>query len=323
MTNTIILFVIGFILLIKGADFFVDAASSIAKKYNISNLVIGLTVVAFGSSLPELFISLMASIQESGDIALGNIIGSNVSNILLILGVVAITSPLLIKEDTINKEIPFSLLAIIALFILANDNFIEGSSFSILSRIDGLILLLFFGIFVYYSFNKTKKKGTVLEKIGKNKIKIYNKWATIFMMVMGITALFLGGRWIVNSASEIAVYLGLSEMFVGVTIAAIGTSFPELATSLVGAKKGHANMAVGNIVGSNIFNFLWVIGLSATISKINYTPILNFDIIFLLFASIVLMFLIYSGRKHILDRREGVFLLFLYIIYLFFVVYRG
>jgi cation:H+ antiporter len=323
MAITIALFIVGFVLLIKGADLFVDAASSIAKRYNISNFVIGLTVVAFGSSLPELLISLMASIDKAGDIALGNIIGSNISNTLLILGAVAITTPLLIKRDTINKEIPFSLLAVVALGILANDALIEGGSHSILSRIDGLILLLFFGIFIYYSFNKTKKKGTVLEKVGKDKIEVYNKWISAAMIGGGIVALFLGGRWVVGGASEIAFYFGLSEAFVGLTIAAIGTFLPELATSLVGAKKGHADMAVGNVVGSNIFNFLWVIGLSASISKIDYSFTLNLDIVFLLCASIILMFLIYSGRRHILDRREGAFLLILYFIYLFFVVLRG
>lgn len=323
MATTIALFIIGFILLIKGADLFIDASSSIAKRYNVSNLVIGLTVVAFGSSLPELIISLTASIKEAGDIALGNIIGSNLSNTLLILGVVAVITPVVIKRDTINKEIPFSFLAVIAVGLLANDAFIEGDSFSVLSRIDGLILLLFFGIFIYYSFNKARKKGTVLEKVGKDKVRIYGRWATFFMIAFGIVGLFLGGRWIVNGASEIAGFLGLSEAFVGLSIAAIGTSLPELATSIVGAKKGHPDMAVGNVIGSNVFNFLWVIGLSATISRIDYAFILNFDILYLLVATIILLFLIYVGRKNILDRREGGFLLLLYAVYLVFLVYRG
>lgn len=323
MATTILLFVIGFVLLIKGADLFVDASSSIAKRYNLSNLVIGLTIVAFGSSLPELIISVAASLKDSGDIALGNIIGSNLSNTLLILGVVAVITPVAIKKDTINKEIPFSFLAVIAVGLLANDAFIEGEATSVLSRIDGLMLLLFFGIFIYYSFNKARKKGTVLEKVSKDKIKIYGWGATFFMMLFGVAGLFLGGNWIISGASEIAEFLGLSEAFVGLSIAAIGTSLPELATSVAGARKGHPDMAVGNIVGSNVFNFLWVIGLSAAINPISYAFLLNFDIFYLLIVTVILLFLIYMGKENVLNRKEGGFLLLLYVVYLIFLVYRG
>jgi len=323
MAVTIILFIIGFILLIKGADIFVEGASSIAKKYNISNLVIGLTIVAFGSSAPELIISVMASIKESADIALGNVIGSNISNTLLILGITAIIVPLAVKKDTVNKEIPFSLLAVIALGLLANDAFIENSLPSVISRIDGLILLLFFAIFIYYSFNKTKKKETILEKVEPKEIKVYGKWATSLMLAGGVVAIFLGGQWIVNGAVEIAGILGLSQAFVGLTIAAIGTSLPELATSLASAQKGHADMAVGNVIGSNIFNFLWIIGLSSAISKIDYSFALNADVFYLFFVTLILLVLIYNGRKHVLDRKEGIILVALYAAYLSFLIYRG
>ncbi len=323
MWASLSLFVIGFIFLIKGADFLVDGSSSIAKKFNFSNLFIGLTIVAFGTSLPELIISVLASFKESSDIALGNVIGSNISNTLLILGVVAVITPLTVKKETINKEIPFSLLAIVALFVLSNDFLLDNKNFNLITRIDGLILLLFFGIFIYYTFGRGKQERELLENFGKDKIEVYSKLKSYSMLFLGVLGLFAGGKWVVDGAIDIASFLGLSEAFAGLTIAAIGTSLPELASSAVAAKRGKADMAVGNIIGSNVFNFLWVIGLSSAVKSINYSFFLNIDMLFLFLVTVLLLILIYWGKKNILSQKEGGLLLFLYLIYLIFLVYRG
>jgi len=239
--------VIGFVVLIKGADFLVDGSSSIAKKYKISNLVIGLTIVAFGTSAPELLISAIASFRESSGIALGNIIGSNLSNTLLILGSVALVTPVVVKESTINKEIPFSLLVILAVAFLVNDFLLGGHSQSMLTRGDGLTLLLFFVIFIYYTFGLTKRSRGLLDELGKNELEEIHKhkiWVSILFIVLGGAALFVGGELIVNSAISLAAIWGLSQSLIGLTIIALGTSLPELAASVMAARKGEADMAV-------------------------------------------------------------------------------
>lgn len=321
MTLTIFLFAIGFVFLIKGAGVLVDGSSSIAKKYNISNLVIGLTIVAFGTSAPELIVSSLAAVRGSTGISIGNIIGSNMSNTLLILGIAAITAPLVIKKDTVNKQIPFSLLAVLAVTILINDFLIDGRLPDILSRIDGLILILFFIIFMYYTF--FIRKSEVLEDLGHEKIKIHNNWVSVGMILAGLLSLLIGGRWIVNGAMEIALVFGLSEALIGLTIVAIGTSLPELATAVVAARKGKSDMAIGAVVGSNIFNFLWVLGFSSFLSPITHDLSLNIDLLILIGVTILLLILIYVGKKNVLDKREGTALVFLYVCYLIFLSLRG
>ncbi len=326
MIWSLLFLVIGFVVLIKGADFLVDGSSSIAKKYKISNLVIGLTIVAFGTSAPELLISAIASFRESSGIALGNIIGSNLSNTLLILGSVALVTPVVVKESTINKEIPFSLLVILAVAFLVNDFLLGGHSQSMLTRGDGLTLLLFFVIFIYYTFGLTKRSRGLLDELGKNELEEIHKhkiWVSILFIVLGGAALFVGGELIVNSAISLAAIWGLSQSLIGLTIIALGTSLPELAASVMAARKGEADMAVGNVIGSNIFNFLWVLGLSSLISPIIYNSVLNIDIIILFIATMLLIFLIYFGKKNILTRREGTILLVLYVLYIFYLVIRG
>ncbi len=327
MLLTVALFILGFIFLIKGADIVIDGSSSIAKKLGVSSFFIGLTIVAFGTSIPELIISVLASFKESADIALGNIIGSNISNTLLILGVVAVISPLAIKKATVNKEIPFSLLAVLAVGILANDFLIDRTVPDGLTRVDGLILILFFIIFIYYTFGITKERENIFQKtIGEIKQadpKEYSNTMSILMIIIGLAGLSLGGKWIVDGAISLAQFFGLSEALVGLTIVAIGTSLPELAASAMAAKRGQADMAVGNIVGSNIFNFLWILGLSSVISPIKYSPALNVDILILIAVTILLLFLIYIGRKNILGRWEGIVMLGLYALYLVFLIGRG
>lgn len=308
----------------------IDGSSSIAKKYNISNLVIGLTIVAFGTSAPELIVSAVAALKGSTGIALGNIIGSNISNTLLVLGIAAIIYPLLVKKNIINKQIPFSLLAIVVVGILINDFLIDYVSPSSLTRIDGLVLILFFSIFIYYTFSISKAKEGVLEGIkkdyrlsGSDEVKTYNNFVSIGMIITGLVGLFLGGRWIVNGAIGMAEFFGMSEILIGLTIVAVGTSLPELAASVMAAKRGQADIAIGNVVGSNIFNLFWVLGVSAIINPITYNLVLNIDMLILFAITVLLLILIYIGKKNILGRKEGVVLLSLYVFYLVFIVWRG
>lgn len=326
MFTTISLFVLGFALLLKGADILIDGASSIAKKFGISTFVIGLTVVAFGTSMPELLVSVLASIRESSGIALGNIIGSNISNTLLILGISAMIYPLAVKRSTVNKEIPFSLLAILVVGILVNDFLIDGISPDGLTRTDGLILILFFSIFAYYTFGIRKSKENIFEKIQgevKDDPKKHNITTSIFMITIGMIGLFIGGKWIVDGAIEIGVFFGMSESLIALTVIAIGTSLPELAAAVTAAYKKNTDIAIGTIIGSNIFNFLWVLGASSIINPISYNTALNFDIMVLFCVTILLLFLIYVGRRNVLGRIEGIVLLMLYIVYLLVLIFRG
>lgn len=320
---TILLFVIGFVILVKGADLLVDASSSIAKRYGVSNLVIGLTIVAFGTSFPELIVSAFASLKGSTGVALGNIVGSNISNILLVLGVSAVIHPLYVKKNTVSKEIPLSLLAVFAVSFLVNDQLIDGALYNYLTRIDGLILILFFSIFIYYTFGISKEEVTLIETLREEKIEIFSLKRSLGMIVIGLILLYFGGEWIVNGALELARTFGISEAFVGLTVVAIGTSLPELAASGMAAYRGKADIAVGNAVGSNIFNLFWVLGVSSVIAPIPHNLILNYDLIILMILTIVLLLLIFIGKKNILGRWEGGALLFIYLCYFAFLIYRG
>jgi len=315
---TYILFVLGFIFLIKGADFLVDGASSIAKKFKISTLVIGLTIVSFGTSAPELVINIISSIQNKADIAVGNIIGSNISNILLILGISAIICALGVKRGTVWKEVPLSLLAIIIVFVLINDALIDKVSFSVLTRIDGIILLAFFVIFIYYTFGIAKVEGEEKDRM----IKKYSMPISIIMIIAGLAGLTFGGKWIVDGAVAIAKSFGISEAMIGLTIIAIGTSLPELATSAVAAYKKRVDIAVGNVVGSNIFNLFWILGISSTIRPLHFSSTLNQDILVCILATFLLFMFMFIGKKHILEKWQGGIFVGLYVAYLVFLVFR-
>jgi len=323
MIIDIILFVLGFVFLVQGATILVDGSAAIAKRFHISNLIIGLTIVAFGTSAPELIVSAMAAFKGNSDIAMGNIIGSNISNTLLILGVAALIYPLIVKKTIVHRQIPFSLFAVFLVGILVNDFLFSGADTNFLSRIDGLILIFFFTIFIYYTFSSNKNKEGLVESISPSEIKEHNVALSIVMIVGGLIGLFLGGRWIVNGAVEIATWFGLSQALVGLTIVAVGTSLPELAASAIAAYRKQTDIAIGNVVGSNVFNLLWVLGLGSIIRPISYNPILNVDIILLFAITVLLLLLIYIGRKNILGRVEGGVLLTLYISYIVFLVWRG
>ena len=229
-----ILLVLGFVFLIKGADLLVDGASFLARRLKVSDLVIGLTVVAFGTSSPELFVNISASIKGTTDIAIGNIIGSNICNIFFILGVSSIIFPLSISKGTVWKEIPLSLLAALLVGILANDHFIDRSDFSALSRIDGLVFLSFFTVFIYYIFSIAREPEGLKEQIP---IRQYGTIKSLIMIISGLAGMALGGKWIVEGAVQMALKFGISQSLIGLTIIAIGTSLPELATSITSALK--------------------------------------------------------------------------------------
>ena len=318
MILTIILFVVGFFILIKGADYLVDGSSSIASRYNISNLIIGLTIVSFGTSAPELIINILASFSGSSDIAVGNVLGSNIANIFLILGITALISNLPMKKSTVFSEIPFTLLAVFLVGFLANISFFDKSSDLILSRIEGVILLVFFILFLGYIYILSKEDDDLVEDVELS----LTKGKSILYIVIGMTGLFLGGKWVVDGALEFAGYFNLSESFVGLTVVSLGTSLPELVTSVNAAKKGNSDIAVGNIVGSNIFNLLWILGVSATIKELTFTLESNMDILVTAFASIMLLISMTYGIKYSISKRDGVIYLLSYAAYLVYIYYR-
>jgi cation:H+ antiporter len=317
---TLLLFVIGFILLIKGADLLVEGASSIARRLKISDLVIGLTIVAFGTSTPELFVNIAASLKGNTDIAIGNVLGSNISNIFLILGTSSIIYPLRVTRGTVWKEIPFSLLAVIVLAVLANDVLIDGRAFSTLSRIDGLVFISFFIIFIYYTFGIAQKIEGMEDHVSS---KHHGFSRAILMVIVGFAGLGFGGQWIVNGAVYLATRFGMSESLVGLTIVAVGTSLPELATSAVAAYKKNVEIAVGNVVGSNIFNVFFVLGISSTVKPLPFSSKNNMDIAVVILASLLLFITMFTGKRQSLDRWEGIVFIVLYGVYIGYLIVQG
>lgn len=323
---TIAFFIFGMVFLIKGGDWLVDGASSIAKKFHISDLAIGLTIVAFGTSAPELVVNIVSSIQGNTDIAISNVLGSNIANILLILGVAAIIYPLRVSKGTVWKEIPFSLLAVLLLGVMSNDIYFDKISFSALTRTDGFALVAFLVIFLYYVFGIAKSQGDkeLQEEMAEEEtVKNLSVGRSTVFVLLGLGALIIGGKLVVDSAVSIATNLGVSESLIGLTIVAIGTSLPELVTSAIAAYKKNADIAVGNVVGSNIFNIFWILGISAIINPLPIAASTNMDIFVVFLATLLLFSLMFIGKKHHLERRDGIFYVGLYITYLTFLVYRG
>lgn len=314
-----ILFVLGFVILIKGADLLVSGASAVAKRFRISDLVIGLTVVALGTSAPELFVNVSASLKGNTDLAVGNIIGSNIANILLILGVSGMIYPLTVKRTTVWKEIPFSILAAVVTGILANDMILDGRPVSEISRGDGLILLAFFLLFLYYIFSIAKSSDAP----SLDQLKPMSAARSAILIAAGLVMLGLGGTWIVNGARAIAASFGVSEYLIGLTVVSIGTSLPELATSAVAAFKKNTDIAIGNVVGSNIFNVFWILGVSATVSPLPFQTSGNFDVLTAILVSILLLVFLFIGKRNILERWQGAVFLMVYIGYITYIVLRG
>ncbi len=315
-----ILFIIGFVLLIRGADFLVEGSSSIARRLKISDLVIGLTVVAFGTSSPELFVNTIASAQGNAAIAVGNIVGSNIANIFLILGISAVVFPLAVEKSVVLKGIPLSFFAALLLGVLANDKLIDKDMSSHLTRIDGFVFIFFFIIFLYYSFGAAKTIEGVKEHAPE---KQYGMVKASILIILGLGGLVLGGKWIVDGAVNLASSLGISQTFVGLTVVAAGTSLPELATSAVAAYKKNVEIAVGNVVGSNIFNIFFVLGVSSVIKPLPFQMKQNIDISVMVFANLILFISMFSGKKRLVDRWEGILFILLYALYITFLVIQG
>lgn len=319
---TYILLIIGFVLLIKGADILVAGASSLAKRYNISEMVVGLTIVSFGTSLPELIINIMSSMQGQSELAIGNVFGSNVANLLLIIGITAIISPIPIHRNTVLTEIPFSLIATLLVGFLANAVLLGDKTQLYISRLDGFILLFFFLMFMAYIYNIARTNNeTAPEESEATPMMPIPK--SVLFIVLGGAGLFLGGKWVVDSAVAIAQSFGLSESFIGLTVVAIGTSLPELVTSAMAALRKNMDIAVGNVVGSNIFNLLWILGISAVINPLPFNVVSNSDIIMMIFASTLLIIVLPIGKRNIIDRWNGVLFLTIYIAYIIFLIQRG
>jgi len=315
---SIILLVIGFILLIKGADYLIDGSSSLAKKFAISEIVIGLSIISFGTSAPELIINIFASINHKNEIVLGNIIGSNLQNILIILGVSALIRPLSVRKNTVWREIPFVLFAVILLGILLNDSLLFNAATSLLSRTDGIILLLFFLGFLFYIYKISK-----IDVEEKPDIKIYSPQKMTLLILSGLLGLFIGGKLVVDNAIKLAVLFGVSEKLIALTVVALGSSLPELVTSAMAAYRNKVDFALGNILGSNIFNILLILGISPLINPVEYIPVLNIDWSILLLASILLFVSMFAGKKHKLDRWEAALFLTTYLLYCIYLVKRG
>ncbi|MGL4403067.1 MAG: calcium/sodium antiporter [Fusobacteriaceae bacterium] len=297
--------IIGFVMLIKGADFLIDGAVALSRKFKVPEIVIGLTVVAFGTSMPELVVNTFASFKGQGSIVYGNVIGSNIANILLILGITSLIKPITMQKNTVWKEIPYSLIAVIVLFFLSRN----GTLF----RGDAAVLLCFFVGFIIYIFFIAKTgelDAEETEGMGTGKMSIY--------LTLGFVGLMFGGKLVVDSAVKIAQMLHVSEKLISLTIVSIGTSLPELAASITAAKKGNSDMAIGNVVGSNIFNIFLIMGMSGLVRPIAYDLKFDFDFGVLLYATMILILSAFVFKKHVIQRRKGAIMLLSYLLYLIY-----
>ena len=317
----IIIFILSLIILTKGADVLVDGSADLARFLKVSPILVGLTIVAFGTSLPEFIVSLFAVLSGSADLSVGNIVGSNIANIGLVLGISALFIPLVVKSTTLMYEFPFMLVSSFLFLLLANDSYLFGKSTFFIGRIDSLILLIIFAIFIIYVYRSLKHQRKEVKKEFAKEYKHLNPlWKNTLMICIGIIMLVVGGKLFVNSASDLAKLFGFSEAFIGVTIVALGTSLPELFTSAVAAYKKEASIAIGNIVGSNIFNILMVLGIVGLIKPIAINQsLLFFD--GMIMIGITLLFLLFATIGKNLKRWEGAFLLLSYASYIGWLVF--
>ena len=313
-----ILFLVGGLaLILLGANGLTDGAAAVAKRFNISDLVIGLTIVAFGTSAPELVISTMAALGGSAEMAIGNVVGSNIFNVLMIIGVTALVMPIQVGQGTLSKEIPLVVLASFALAFMANDVWLDGDNANIISRIDGLVLLAFFLIFLRYTFAIAHNGGDEAEG---EKIKEMPIWKSALFILGGLAGLIYGGQLFVDGASGIASSLGVSESIIGLTIVAGGTSLPELAPSVTAALKKNSGIAIGNVIGSSLFNVFFVLGCSATISPLPMGGINNVDMAVLIGSAILFWLVGWFFKKRTITRVEGALMVICYVAYTAFLI---
>lgn len=317
-----LLFLIGGLLLIlAGANGLTDGAASVAKRFQIPSIVIGLTIVAFGTSAPELTVSVSSALKGSADIAIGNVVGSNVFNTLMIVGCTALFAPIVVTRNTLIKEIPLCILSAVALLVCANDIVLDGDFDNVISTTDGLILLCFFAIFLSYTF-AIAKSGNQTEE-GEEEIKQLPIWKSSLFIIGGLAGLIIGGNFFVEGASGIARSLGVSESVIGLTLVAGGTSLPELATSIVAALKKNPEIAIGNVIGSNLFNIFFVLGCSASITPLHLMGINNIDLLMLVGASILLWLVGVFFGKRTITRLEGSLMVLIYVAYTVFLIYQS
>ena len=313
----IVFLVGGLVLILLGANGLTDGAAAVAKRFKISDLVIGLTIVAFGTSAPELVISVMAALGGSAEMAIGNVVGSNIFNVLAIIGVTAMVMPIKVGEGTMSKEIPLVILSSIVIAFMANDILLDGGSSNVISRIDGLVLLGFFLIFLRYTFAIARSGG---EEEEGEKIKEMPIWKSTLFILGGLAGLIYGGQLFVDGASGIASSLGVSESIIGLTIVAGGTSLPELATSVTAALKKNSGIAIGNVIGSSLFNIFFVLGCSASISPLPMGGINNVDMAVLVGSAILFWLVGWFFKKRTITRVEGALLVICYVAYTVYLI---
>lgn len=317
---SIVLLAVGFVLLIKGADWLVDGASSIATRFKVSKTLIGLTIVAFGTSAPELAVSISSLVNNSSDMLLGNVIGSNIINVLLLIGIAATICPIRVSKDTVKKELPILLLISTALVVLLLDTSLNNALINTISRGDAIVCLLFFAIFLYYLIAMAIKNRESKEK-KKEKPK-YKLGLAIIMTLLGLAGLVGGSTLVVNNASEIARAIGISDRIISLTIIALGTSLPELVTTIVAARKKETDLIVGNIIGSNIFNICIVMGLPVAIfGTITPESFQIMDIVMLVLSALLLFLMTRHDRN--ITRKEGFLMLVIFMIYYGYIVYEA
>lgn len=324
----ILLLIGGLILILLGANGLTDGAASVAKRFRIPPIVIGLTIVAFGTSAPELTVSVSSALKGSADIAIGNVVGSNIFNTLMIVGCTALFAPIVITRNTLRKEIPLCILSSIVLLICANDVFLDKAPENILNRVDGLLLLCFFVIFMGYTFAIASKPVTMEQQAEhpvieeETEIKSLPWWQSILYIIGGLAALIYGGQLFVDGATGIARNLGVSESIIGLTLVAGGTSLPELATSIVAALKKNPEIAIGNVIGSNLFNIFFVLGCSASITPLHLSGITNFDLFTLVGSGILLwLFGLFFAKRTITRIERGIMIL-CYVAYTVVLIYN-
>ena len=322
LLKEILILVIGFVLLIKGADYFVEGSSSVARRLKVPSLIIGMTIVAMGTSLPECAVSVTASLTGNNTLAVSNVVGSNIFNLMVVCGVCALFAPLTIKKDTLQKEFPLSIICAILLMFL-------GYFGMTLGHVEGVILLIIFVGYLLWMIQaaRTARKKHVKERLMTEEVEVAEDdgdilpvWKCLVFIVGGMIAIKYGGDFVVDGASVIAARLGLSQTLIGLTIVATGTSLPELVTSIVAARKNEVDMALGNVIGSNIFNILFVLGIAASISPVAFLLENIIDIIILVIMSLIVM--VFAWTSQTIKRNEGIFMLVVYAAYLVYICIR-
>ena len=319
-----ILLIIGFVLLIKGADFFVDGSSSVAKILKVPTIIIGLTVVAFGTSMPEFSVSVTAALRGSNDLAVSNVLGSNIFNLLVVLGCCALVKPVAAKWSLLKKEFPFSILITIILLLVDSDfsimKVLDGNKGFVLGRWAGVLFLILFVLYIYATIKSALRSRAEAKDMEEEEYKTMSPLKSGIYIVLGLIGIVWGGNLVVDSASNIALTFGWSQTFIGLTIVALGTSLPELVTSVVAARKGENDLAVGNVVGSNIFNILLILGVSSFITPITLDVTAVYDTIILIIASIIVYVSAISKRE--IQRKEGILFLVCYVAFFLYVFMR-